>query len=234
MSSSWQSGTSCVSGTRIKKIQRIKSGKDGLLTPLLGQDGTRFVLSIRVVGELWRAGGHRALQDGLLQVVKHGRVLFSEERHGHAALTSSTSTTNTMDVVCRRKCLLTFCVFWKIKNTDKKKEVSYLQCSLPCRSWWPWRRPGCQYLDQQRLWPPRCLWLQPWGWRVQTLSALGLCHRAACTRCTEKRRWWALTWLFKSDSASSERRGQRPNKMSSKEDLEDPWRMLQCFLLQDD
>lgn len=77
-----------------------KSSKDGLLAPLLGQDGSRFVLSVRVVGQLRRAGGHRALQDGLLQVVEHRRVLLRQERHGHTALTSTTSTTDTMDVVC--------------------------------------------------------------------------------------------------------------------------------------
>lgn len=75
------------------------SGEDGLLAPLLGQDGSRFVLSVRVVCQLRRAGGHRALQDGLLQVVEHGRVLLSEESHGHAALSSTTRTTDTMDVV---------------------------------------------------------------------------------------------------------------------------------------
>lgn len=82
-----------------------KSGKDGLLSSLFGQDGSRFVLSVRVVGQLWRAGGHRALEDGLLQVVEHRRVLFSEESHGHTTLTSTTRTTDTMDVVCmeRRK-----------------------------------------------------------------------------------------------------------------------------------
>lgn len=77
-----------------------KSGKDGLLASLLGQDGSRFVLSVRVVGQLWRAGGHRALKDGLLQIVEHSRVLLSEERHGHTTLTGTTRTTDTMDVVC--------------------------------------------------------------------------------------------------------------------------------------
>lgn len=78
-----------------------KSSKDGLLASLLGQDGSRFVLSVRVVGQLRRARGDRALQDGLLQVVEHRRVLLCQERHGHTALTSTTSTTDTMDVVCR-------------------------------------------------------------------------------------------------------------------------------------
>lgn len=81
----------------------LKSGKDGLLASLLGQDGSRFVLSVRVVGQLWRAGGDRALEDGLLQVVEHRRVLFGEEGHGHTTLTSTTRTTDTMDVVCRRR-----------------------------------------------------------------------------------------------------------------------------------
>lgn len=80
-----------------------RSGEDGLLASLLGQDGSRFVLSVWVVGQLWRAGGDRALQDGLLQIVEHGRVLFGEEGHGHTTLTSTTSTTDTMDVVCRRR-----------------------------------------------------------------------------------------------------------------------------------
>lgn len=80
-----------------------KSGKDGLLASLLGQDGSRFVLSIWVVGQLWWAGGDRALQDGLLQVVEHRRVLLCQESHGHTTLTGTTRTTNTMDVVCRKK-----------------------------------------------------------------------------------------------------------------------------------
>lgn len=78
-----------------------KSSKDGLLASLLGQDGSRFVLSVRVVGQLRRAGGDRALEDGLLQVIEHHRVLFGEESHGHTTLTSTTRTTDTMDVVCR-------------------------------------------------------------------------------------------------------------------------------------
>lgn len=75
--------------------------EDGLLASLLGQDGARFVLSVRVVGQFRGAGGDWALQDGLLQVVKHSRVLFGEEGHGHTALTRTTSTTDTMDVVWR-------------------------------------------------------------------------------------------------------------------------------------
>lgn len=77
------------------------SSEDGLLTSLLGQDGARFVLSVRVVGQFRGAGGDWALQDGLLQVVKHSRVLFGEEGHGHTTLTRTTSTTDTMDVVWR-------------------------------------------------------------------------------------------------------------------------------------
>lgn len=57
------------------------------------------MLSVRMVGELGGAGGDRALQDGLLQIVEHCRVLLGEEGHGHTALTSTTSTTDTMDVV---------------------------------------------------------------------------------------------------------------------------------------
>lgn len=37
-----------------------RSGEDGLLAPLLGQDGPGFVLSIRVVGQLGGAGGDGA------------------------------------------------------------------------------------------------------------------------------------------------------------------------------
>lgn len=60
------------------------------------------MLSVRVVGQLRGAGGDGALEDGLLQVVEHRRVLFGEESHSHTALTSTTRTTDTMDVVCRR------------------------------------------------------------------------------------------------------------------------------------
>lgn len=75
--------------------------KDGLLASLLSEDGSRFVLSIWVVCQLRGAGGDGALEDGLLQVVKHRRVLFSEESHGHTTLTSTARTTDTMDVVCK-------------------------------------------------------------------------------------------------------------------------------------
>lgn len=47
------------------------SGEDGLLASLLGEDGTRLVLGVGVVGQLGGAGGHGALQEGLLQVVEH-------------------------------------------------------------------------------------------------------------------------------------------------------------------
>lgn len=89
--------------TQIKESEIIcgESRKDGLLAPLLGQNGPRLVLGVGVVGQLWWAGGDRALQDGLLQVVEHGRILLGEEGHRHAALTSTTRTTDTMDVVCR-------------------------------------------------------------------------------------------------------------------------------------
>lgn len=115
------------------------SGEDGLLASLLGQDGAGFVLSVRVVGQFWGAGGDRALQDGLLQVVKHSGVLFGEEGHGHAALTRTTSTTDTMDVVWRgngrssemnarlQKCTIT-------QRKVARNEASYLRCSSPCRS----------------------------------------------------------------------------------------------------
>lgn len=93
----------------MKKTLVRKSGEDGLLAPLLGQDGSGFVLSVRVVGELRGAGGHRALQDGLLQVVEHGRVLFGQEGHGHAALSGTTRTTDTMDVICRKTPSVTLC-----------------------------------------------------------------------------------------------------------------------------
>lgn len=86
---------------RLVRVGVDSSSEDGLLASLLGQDGSGFVLSIRVVGQFWGAGGDRALQDGLLQVIKHRRVLFSEEGHGHATLTRTTSTTDTMDVVWR-------------------------------------------------------------------------------------------------------------------------------------
>lgn len=58
--------------TRVQFMKTVcKSSKDGLLASLLGQDGSRFVLSIWVVGQLWRTGGDRALQDGLLQIIEH-------------------------------------------------------------------------------------------------------------------------------------------------------------------
>lgn len=34
------------------------SGKDGLLSPLLGKDGAGLVLGVWVIGQLGRAGGH--------------------------------------------------------------------------------------------------------------------------------------------------------------------------------
>lgn len=55
------------------------SGKNSLFSPLLGEDGSRFVLGIWVVGQLWRAGGHWALKDGLLEVVEDSRILLGDE-----------------------------------------------------------------------------------------------------------------------------------------------------------
>lgn len=115
------------------------SSEDGLLASLLGQDGARFVLSVRVVGQFRGAGGDRALQDGLLQVVKHSRVLFGEEGHGHTALTRATSTTDTMDVVWRGNGRSNGMNARLQKCTQKNSggggnETSYLRCSSPCRS----------------------------------------------------------------------------------------------------
>lgn len=74
-------------------------GKYGLLSPLLGQDGAGLVLSVWVVGQFWRAGGDWTLKYGLLQVVEHCTIFFGEEGHGHTALTRTTRTTDTMDVI---------------------------------------------------------------------------------------------------------------------------------------
>lgn len=75
------------------------SGKDGLFPALLGEDGAWFVLGIRVVGQLWGAGGHRALQNGLLQLIEHSRVLFGEEGDGHTTLACSSRAANAVDVI---------------------------------------------------------------------------------------------------------------------------------------
>lgn len=77
------------------------SGEDGFLPPLLGEDGTRLVLGVGVVGQLGWAGGHRAFQDGLLQVVEDGRVLLGEEGDGYAALPRSACPPDAVDVICR-------------------------------------------------------------------------------------------------------------------------------------
>lgn len=77
----------------------VDSGKDGLLSPLLGEDGTRFVLSVGMVCQLRWAGGHGAFKDGLFEVVEHGRILFGQEGHGYTTLTSTTRSANTMDIV---------------------------------------------------------------------------------------------------------------------------------------
>lgn len=55
------------------------SGKDSLLSPLLGEDGPWLVLGIWVVGQLWWAGGYWALKDGLLEVIEDRRVLLGDE-----------------------------------------------------------------------------------------------------------------------------------------------------------
>lgn len=75
------------------------SGKDSLFPALLGEDGAWLVLGIWVVGQLWGAGGHWALQDGLLQLIEHSRVLFGEEGDGHTTLASSSRATNAVDVI---------------------------------------------------------------------------------------------------------------------------------------
>lgn len=75
------------------------SGKDGLLSPLLGEDSARLVLGFWVIGQLGRAGGHGAFQDGLFQVVEHSRVFFGQEGHRHTTLSCTTRSANTMDIV---------------------------------------------------------------------------------------------------------------------------------------
>lgn len=57
------------------------------------------MLGIRVVGELRWACRHRTLQYGLLQVIEHRRVFFGQEGHGYPALSSTTRSANTMDIV---------------------------------------------------------------------------------------------------------------------------------------
>lgn len=117
---------------------RDKSGKDGLLASLLGQDGSRFVLSFRVVGQLWRAGGDRAFQDGLLQVVENCRVLFGKESQGHTTLTGTTRTTYTMDVICRRrktptwlsKCFFIYVFIWILCFTNSYVSPNKYQITM--------------------------------------------------------------------------------------------------------
>lgn len=134
--------------TQIKESEIIcgESREDCLLAPLLGQNGPRLVLGVGVVGQLWWAGWDRALQDGLLQVVEHGRILLGEEGHGHTTLTSTTRTTDTMDVVCgwrKRRRKGAFRVRWRpcrqcvLNHSSEdaaKQRVRYLRCSWPCRS----------------------------------------------------------------------------------------------------
>ena len=84
------------------RVRPPPSGKDGLLPPLLGEDGAGLVLGVRVVGQLRRACGRGALQHGLLQVVEHRRVLLGQEGQGHTALAGTTRSANTMDVICER------------------------------------------------------------------------------------------------------------------------------------
>lgn len=79
--------------------KRTGSGKDGLFPTLLRKDGAWLVLGIRVVGQLWGAGGHRALQDGLLQLIEHGRVLLGEEGDGHTTLACSSCAANAVDII---------------------------------------------------------------------------------------------------------------------------------------
>lgn len=84
----------------IKEKQKLNSsGEDGLLSSFLGEDGTRFVLGVGMVCQLGRAGGHGAFQDGLFEVIEHGRVLFGQEGHGYTTLTSTTRSANTMDII---------------------------------------------------------------------------------------------------------------------------------------
>lgn len=78
-----------------------RSGKYGLFPSLLGKNCARLVLSIGMVGELRRAGGHRALKNGLLQIVKYRGVLFGQESHGNTTLSSTSRSANTMNIVCQ-------------------------------------------------------------------------------------------------------------------------------------
>ena len=77
----------------------IPSGEDFLVTSFTLDDGTRFVLSIRMVGQFWRARRHRTWQQQLLQIVEEWRVVFGEEGYGRSVLSGTTSSTNTMRVI---------------------------------------------------------------------------------------------------------------------------------------
>lgn len=80
-------------------------GKDLLLPALLGDDGARLVLRVRVIGQLRGAGGHGTAHDQLLQVVEQMRVLLGHEGHRLSRQPRSARTPNPVRVVCNEMTL---------------------------------------------------------------------------------------------------------------------------------
>ena len=101
---------------------------------LLGGDAPRL-LCLGVVGELGGTGGHGGLHDALLEVVEQVGVVRGAQGDGHAGLTRTARTTDTMHVVCNGRSGLYG--YWNNRTFDKfcdiYSTVNYiwlLRCSI--------------------------------------------------------------------------------------------------------
>lgn len=79
------------------------SSKDGLLSSLLGEDGSWLVLGIWVVCQLWWAWRYWTLEDGLLEVIEDSRVLLGDKGDSDTTLASSSCSSNAVNVIYKQK-----------------------------------------------------------------------------------------------------------------------------------
>jgi hypothetical protein len=88
-------------------------GKDFFLSLLFSDNCAWLVNSFRVVHQLRGTSRHRTCHDDQFQIVEQWRVIFSEERDSNSSFSSTSSTTNTMGVICNIKFLQK-----KLKNRE--------------------------------------------------------------------------------------------------------------------
>ena len=81
----------------------LSSSKYGFLSSFLGQYCPGLVLGVWVAVKFGGASGHRAVHEGLLEVVEHRRVRLREECDRGTGLPSPTRSPDAMSIICSVK-----------------------------------------------------------------------------------------------------------------------------------